>query len=49
MILLIFFLLLALMVSFLCSTLESVLMSTTLSYITLRENEGYKPATLMKA
>ena len=48
MILLIFFLLLALMVSFLCSTLESVLMSTTLSYITLRENEGYKPATLMK-
>ena len=48
MILLIFFLLLAILVSFLCSTLESVLMSTTLSYITLRENEGYKPATLMK-
>ena len=48
MILLIFFLLLAILVSFLCSTLESVLMSTTLSYITLRENDGYKPATLMK-
>jgi len=46
--LLIFFLLLAIVVSFLCSTLESVLMTTTLSYINLREEEGYKPATLMK-
>lgn len=46
--LLIFFLLLAIVTSFLCSTLESVLMSTTLSYINLREEEGYKPATLMK-
>ena len=39
---------LAISVSFLCSLLESVLMSTTLSYITLREDEGYKPATLMR-
>ncbi|MBQ7191623.1 MAG: DUF21 domain-containing protein [Paludibacteraceae bacterium] len=46
--LLIFYILLALSISFLCSTLESVLMSTTLSYINLREEEGYKPATLMK-
>jgi len=38
----------ALVISFVCSTLESVLMTTTLSYITLRESEGYKPATLMK-
>lgn len=42
------YLLLALLVSFLCSTLESVLMSTTLSYINLREEEGYSVATLMK-
>ncbi|MBR1480443.1 MAG: DUF21 domain-containing protein [Paludibacteraceae bacterium] len=42
------FLLLALVVSFLCSTLESVLMTTTLSYINLREEEGYGPAALMK-
>ena len=46
--LLLTFLLLAMAVSFLCSTLESVLMSTTLSYITLREQEGYAPAQLMK-
>ena len=38
----------ALAVSFLCSILESVLMSTPLSYITMREEEGYRPATLMK-
>ena len=31
-----------------CSVLEATLMSTTLSYINLRESEGYKPATLMK-
>lgn len=42
------FLLMAMGISFLCSTLESVLMSTTLSYITMREEEGYKPAMLMK-
>lgn len=42
------YLLLALVISFLCSTLESVLMSTTLSHINLREEEGYAPARLMK-
>lgn len=36
-------------VSFLCSLLESVLMTTTLSYITMREEEGYAPAQLMKS
>ena len=46
--LLLLFLLMAMGISFLCSTLESVLMSTTLSYITMREEEGYKPAMLMK-
>lgn len=46
--LLISFLLLAVGVSFLCSLLESTLMTTTLSYITMREEEGYAPATLMK-
>ena len=35
-------------ISFLCSVLESVLMSTTLSYINLREEEGYAPAKLME-
>lgn len=46
--LLFLYLLLALVVSFLCSTLESVLMTTTLSYINLCEEEGHKVATLMK-
>ena len=46
--LLITFLLSAMAVSFLCSLLESILMTTTLSYITMREEEGYAPATLMK-
>ena len=36
-------------VSFLCSVLESVLMSTSLSYINLREEEGYGPAKLMSS
>ncbi len=31
-------------VSFLCSLLESVLMSTPISYITMRKEQGYKPA-----
>lgn len=31
-------------VSFLCSLLESVLMSTPLSYITMRKEQGYRPA-----
>ena len=35
-------------ISFLCSILEATLMSTPISYITLREEEGYKPASLMK-
>ena len=35
-------------ISFLCSILEAVLMSTPLSYITMREDEGYKPAARFK-
>lgn len=46
--LLIVFLLSAMTVSFLCSLLESTLLTTTLSYITMREEEGYKPAALMR-
>ncbi len=46
--LLLIFLLGAMGVSFLCSILEATLMSTPLSYITLREEEGYRPAALMK-
>lgn len=46
--LLIVFLLSAVGISFLCSILESVLMSTPISYITMREDEGYKLATLFK-
>ena len=46
--LLILFLVITLLVSFLCSTLESVLMTTTLSYISLREDEGDKAAELFK-
>lgn len=38
-----------LIVSFLCSVLEATLMSTPISYITMREEEGYKPAIRMKA
>ncbi|MCQ2311512.1 MAG: CNNM domain-containing protein [Paludibacteraceae bacterium] len=48
MLLLLVFLLSAMVISFLCSTLESVLMTTTLSYITMREGEGYVPAKRMK-
>ena len=47
--LLLVFLLGAMAVSFLCSVLEAVLMSTPISYITMREDEGYRPATRMKA
>lgn len=46
--LLLVFLLGALVVSFLCSILEATLMSTPLSYITMREEEGYRPAARMK-
>ena len=46
--LLLLFLLGAMGVSFLCSILESTLMTTPISYITMREDEGYKPATRFK-
>ncbi len=46
--LLLIFALSALAISFLCSILESTLMSTPISYITMREEEGFKSATLMK-
>lgn len=41
------FLGLALIVSFLCSVLESVLMSTTLSFLQMKEDEGDKNAALL--
>ena len=46
--LLLVFLLGAMSISFLCSILEATLLSTPLSYITMREEEGYKPATKFK-
>ena len=46
--LLLIFLLGAMGISFLCSILESVLMSTPLSYITMREDAGFKPAKRFK-
>lgn len=48
MVLLLVYLFVCISVSFLCSVLEAVLMSTPISYITLREDEGYKPAGTMK-
>ena len=42
------FLLSAMCISFLCSLLEATLMSTPLSYVTMREEEGYKPAVKFK-
>lgn len=45
---LIIFLLAALGISFLCSILEASLMSTPISYITLKEEEGLKAATILK-
>lgn len=38
----------ALSLSFLCSVLEAVLLSTPLSYISMCENQGNKTASLMK-
>ena len=38
----------ALALSFLCSVLEAVLLSTPMSFISMKENEGNKTATLMK-
>ena len=46
--LLLFYLLLALSVSFLCSVLEAVLLSTPASFISMKESEGVKSATLFK-
>lgn len=46
--LLLLFLFGAMSISFLCSLLESTLMSTPLSYITMREDEGYQTATRFK-
>ena len=48
MVALLLFLFVAMAVSFLCSVLEAVLMSTPISYITMREEEGYAPAKRMK-
>ena len=45
---LVIFLLGALCVSFLCSILEASLMSTPISYITMKEEEGMKAASLFK-
>ena len=38
----------ALSLSFLCSVLEAVLLSTPMSFISMKENQGYKTASLMK-
>ncbi len=46
MILLTFYLFLALFISFLCSVMESVLLSTTLSFLKVKEEEGHKSASL---
>ena len=43
--LLLIFLCGTLLISFLCSILESVLMSTPLSFITMKKEQGYKPAS----
>ncbi|MEN8250544.1 MAG: CNNM domain-containing protein [Bacteroidota bacterium] len=43
--LLLFYLFLALFVSFLCSIMESVLLSTSDSFLKVKEEEGSKPAT----
>ena len=46
--LLIFFLLFALLISFCCSMLESVLLSTPISFINMKEMEGHKQAAALK-
>jgi len=46
--LLIFYLLLALIVSFTCSVMEAVLLSTPASFISVKEAEGHKSAALLK-
>jgi len=45
---LLIFLLGAMSISFLCSILEATLMSTPISYISMREEQGYKPAVKFK-
>lgn len=42
------YLILALSVSFLCSVMEAVLLSTPMSFITMKEQAGFKSATLLK-
>lgn len=46
--LLIFYLILAIAVSFLCSILEAVLLSITPSYIAVLEKKGYKSGTILR-
>lgn len=46
--LLLIFLLGSMAISFLCSVLEATLLSTPLSFITMKEDEGYKPAVKFK-
>ena len=45
--LLIFYLLLALIVSFMCSVLEAVLLSTPISFIAMKEQDGAANASLL--
>ncbi|MDM8339060.1 CNNM domain-containing protein [Mediterranea massiliensis] len=42
------YLILALSVSFLCSVMEAVLLSTPMSFITMKEQAGFKSASLLK-
>lgn len=46
--LLIFYLLLALLISFVCSVMEAVLLSTPASFLEMKEAEGSKSATVLK-
>ncbi len=46
MILLLFYLFLALFISFLCSVMESVLLSTPISFLSVKEEEGHKSAKI---
>lgn len=49
MVIIILYFLGALSLSFLCSILEAVLLSTPMSYITMKESEGNRTASLMKS
>lgn len=46
--LLFFYLFLAVLVSFLCSIMEAVLLTTPLSYVTMKENQGVKAASFLR-